>query len=52
VPSPVILGHVSEGGVDTALGGDGVGSGREELGDAGSVETGLGESEGGYERGR
>ena len=47
VPSPVVLGHVSEGGVDASLGGDRVRSGRKQLGDARSVESSLGKSEGG-----
>lgn len=46
VPPPVVLGHVSEGGVDTSLGGDRVRSSREQLGDASGVESSLGESEG------
>lgn len=49
VPSPVVLVHVAERGVDATLGGDGVGSGREELGDASRVEAGLSQTEGGTE---
>lgn len=45
VPSPVILVHVSEGGIDTALGGDGMASRGEELRYTGCVETSLGETE-------
>ncbi len=51
VPSPVVLVHVAERGVDATLGGDGVGSGREELGDTGSVESSLGQAKGGTETG-
>lgn len=36
---------LSKSSIDTTLSGDGVGSGREEFGDTGSVETGLGETE-------
>jgi len=43
--------HVAEGSVDTSLGGDGMGSGGEKLGDAGGLETSLGESEGSSETG-
>jgi hypothetical protein len=51
VPSPVILVHVTEGGVDATLSSDGVRSSREELGDTGSVETSLGKTESGTETG-
>lgn len=51
VPSPVVLVHVSKGGVDATLGGDSVTSGREKLGDTGSVEAGLSETEGGSQTG-
>ena len=51
VPAPVVLVHVAEGGVDATLGGDGVASGREELGDTGRVEASLGETESGTETG-
>lgn len=51
VPSPVILVHVAERSVDTTLRSDGVRSGGEELGNAGSVEAGLGETESGTETG-
>lgn len=47
MPSPVVLVHVSEGSIDTTLCGDSVASGREQLGDAGGVEPGLGQTEGG-----
>lgn len=36
---------LSESGIDTTLSGDSVTSGREELGNTGSVETSLGETE-------
>lgn len=45
VPSPVVLVHVTQGSVDTALCGDGVTSRGEELGDTGSVEASLGKTE-------
>lgn len=51
VPSPVVLVHVAKGGVDTTLSSDSVGSGREELGDTGSVEASLGETKGSTETG-
>ncbi len=51
VPAPVVLGHVAEGGVDAALGGDGVGAGGEQLGDAGCFEAGFGQAHGGAETG-
>lgn len=51
VPSPVVLVHVTEGGVDTTLSSDSVASGREQLGDTGSVETGLSKTEGGSQTG-
>jgi len=51
VPSPVILAHVSESSIDTTLGSDSVGTGREELGDTSSVETSLSKTEGGTETG-
>lgn len=51
VPSPVVLVHVAEGGVDATLGSDCVTSRGEELGNAGSVEAGLSETEGGTETG-
>jgi len=43
--------HVSESSVDATLGGDGVGSRREQLGDTGCVETGLGKTERGAQTG-
>lgn len=46
VPSPVILVHVSEGGIDATLSGDGVASRGEELRYTGCVEASLGETEG------
>lgn len=46
VPSPIILVHVAEGGVDAALGSHGVASSREQLGNAGSVEASLSKTEG------
>ncbi len=39
VPTPVVLGHVAEGSVDTTLGSDGVGTSGEELGNASSLVT-------------
>ncbi|SGY16829.1 BQ5605_C012g07003 [Microbotryum silenes-dioicae] len=45
VPSPVVFGHVAERGVDTTLRGDGVGSGREKLGNTGDLQSGLGKTE-------
>ncbi len=51
VPSPVVLVHVAERGVDAALGGDCVASRGEELGDASRVEAGLGQAEGGTQTG-
>src|SRR5690606_10709757 len=47
VPPPVVLVHVSEGGVDATLGSDGVASCGEELRDTGGVEASLGKTEGG-----
>jgi hypothetical protein len=51
VPSPVVLVHVAERGVDAALGGDRVASRGEELGNAGRVEASLGQAEGGTQTG-
>lgn len=51
VPPPIILGHVSERGIDTALGGDGVRTRGEELGDACCFESGFGETKGCSETG-
>lgn len=51
VPSPVVLVHVSEGSIDASLGGDGVGPGREELGNAGGFEALFDEAEGGSQTG-
>jgi hypothetical protein len=45
MPSPVILGHVTQSGVDTTLRCDSVRTSREELGDTGSLESGFGETE-------
>lgn len=50
-PPPVVRLHVAEGGVDAPLGGHGVGSGGEELGDDGRLEALLHEAEGGAEAG-
>lgn len=47
VPPPVVLVHVSEGGVDATLGSDGVASRGEELRDTGGFEASLGKTEGG-----
>ena len=49
VPPPVVLVHVAQRGIDATLGGDGMTSGREELGNAGRVEAGLGETKGSSE---
>ena len=51
VPSPVVLVHVSERGVDTTLGGHGVGTRGEKLGDTSGVESSLGQTEGGAQTG-
>ncbi len=51
VPSPVVLVHVTQSSVDTALSSDGVGTSREELGDTGSIETSLGKTKGSTETG-
>lgn len=45
VPEPVIGMHVTKSSVDTTLGGHGVGTGREKLGDTSGVEASLGETE-------
>lgn len=45
VPVPVVLVHVSQRRIDSALGGHGVGSGGEQLGDTGGFEAGLGQAE-------
>lgn len=42
---------LSERGIDTTLRGDGVRTGREELGDTGGVEASLGETKGGAQTG-
>lgn len=44
VPAPVVPVHVCEGGVDAALGGDGVGAGGEELGYTCGFEASFGEA--------
>lgn len=46
VPPPIILGHVSQSGIDTTLCGDGMRTRGEELGDTCGLETGFGETEG------
>jgi hypothetical protein len=51
VPSPVVLVHVSEGGVDATLSSDGVTSGGEQLRDTGGVEASLGQAKGGAQTG-
>lgn len=51
VPSPVILVHVAKGSVDTTLSGDSVTSGREKLGNTGSVEASLSKTESGTKTG-
>lgn len=48
---PICRHSLSEGSVDTTLSGDSVRSGREKLGDTGSVEASLGETEGGSQTG-
>lgn len=47
VPLPVVLLHVAEGGVDAALGSDGVAPRREQLGDDGGLEALSDQAEGG-----
>ena len=42
VPAPIVLAHVAEAGGDAALGSDGVRARREDLGQAGRLEPGLG----------
>ena len=44
MPSPVVLGHVTERGVDTTLSGDRVTSGGEELGDTSRLQSTLGQT--------
>mmetsp|Transcript_13034 Transcript_13034/g.26880 ORF Transcript_13034/g.26880 Transcript_13034/m.26880 type:complete len:214 (-) Transcript_13034:92-733(-) len=44
VPSPIVLGHISEGCVDPALRSHGVGAGWEQLGNARNAESVLGET--------
>jgi len=39
VPSPIVLGHVTQRSIDTSLSGDGVTSRREELGDTSSLQS-------------
>jgi hypothetical protein len=51
VPPPVVLSHVAERGVDTALRSDSVRTGGEELGHTRGLEASLGEAEGGTETG-
>ena len=51
VPLPVVRAHVAEAGGDAALRGDGVAAGREDLGDAGGLQPGLGHAEGGAQAG-
>ena len=51
VPSPVVLGHVAQGGVHSALGGDRVGAGGKQFGYAGGFETGLRQPHGRAESG-
>lgn len=47
VPTPVVLRHVSQRSVDAALGGHRVRARGEQLGDAGALEPGLAEPNGG-----
>jgi hypothetical protein len=42
MPPPIVLCHVTQRGVDSTLSSDGVGTGREELGDARGFEAGFG----------
>lgn len=49
VELPVIVMHVSEGGIDSSLSGNGVRSGWEELRDTCGFESGLGQTEGSSE---
>ena len=51
VPAPIIGTHIAERGGDAALGGDGVAAGREDLGDAGGLEAGLGAAQCGAQAG-
>jgi hypothetical protein len=51
VPLPAVGAHVPEAGGDAALGGDGVGAGREDLGDAGGLQALLGHAQGGAQAG-
>ena len=51
VPPPVIIMHVAECGVDTALGSNGVRTRGEQFRDTGSLETSLSEAEGSAESG-
>lgn len=51
VPSPVVLVHVAEGGIDATLSSDSVASSGKKLRDTGRIETGLGETEGSTETG-
>lgn len=51
VPPPVVFVHVTKGSVDTTLCGDSVTPGREKLRYTGSVEAGLGQTEGGAKTG-
>jgi len=45
VPSPIVLVHVPQSGIDASLGGHGVAPRGEELGDAGRLKARLGETE-------
>ena len=46
VPAPVVVAHIAERGGDAALGRNGVGAGREDLGDAGGAQALFGHAEG------
>ena len=51
VPAPVVRPHIAERGADAALRRDGVAARREDLGDAGRGEPGLGHAERGAQAG-
>ena len=51
VPSPVVLVHVSQGSIDSSLSSNGMGAGREQLGQACGFESSLCEPEGSSQTG-
>jgi hypothetical protein len=51
MPSPVVLVHITQCGIDATLGGDGMTSGREELRYTGRVEASLCKTEGSSQTG-